>query len=64
MAAATESLEEWVLDLGGTLIPAVPLGPAVAELGDRDLALNRAVDPRLAAPLYGRAPNARKPAAR
>jgi len=64
VAAATESLEEWVLDLGGSLLSAAPLGPAVAELGDRDLGLKREADPRSAAPVYGRAPNARKPGAR
>jgi tRNA threonylcarbamoyladenosine biosynthesis protein TsaB len=63
IAAATESLEEIVLDLGGTLLPFRPLGPALGELGDRALALNRAADPRTAAPVYGRSPNARKPAA-
>jgi tRNA threonylcarbamoyl adenosine modification protein YeaZ len=64
VAAATEALEEWVLDLGGTLLPSNMLGPAVAELGDRALAEKRIADPRDAAPVYGRAPNARKPAAR
>jgi tRNA threonylcarbamoyladenosine biosynthesis protein TsaB len=64
VAAATEALEEWVLDLGGTLLPSSMLGPAVAELGDRALAEKRIADPASAAPVYGRAPNARKPAAR
>jgi tRNA threonylcarbamoyladenosine biosynthesis protein TsaB len=64
VAAATEALEEWVLDLGGTLLPAMPLSPAVAELGDLALAENRLADPRAAAPVYGRSPNARRPAAR
>jgi tRNA threonylcarbamoyladenosine biosynthesis protein TsaB len=64
VAAATEALEEWVLDLGGTLLPAMALSPAVAELGDRALAEGRVADPRAAAPVYGRAPNARKPAPR
>jgi tRNA threonylcarbamoyladenosine biosynthesis protein TsaB len=63
-AAATESLEELVQDLGGTLLAASLLAPAVAELGDRALAEKRIADPRAAAPVYGRAPNARKPAAR
>jgi hypothetical protein len=63
VAAATEALEEWVLDLGGTLLPATMLAPAVAELGDRALAEKRIADPREAAPVYGRSPNARKPAA-
>jgi len=62
VAAATEGLEEWVLDLGGTLLPVEPLGPAVAELGGIALAAGEAIDPREAAPAYGRAPNARKPA--
>jgi tRNA A37 threonylcarbamoyladenosine modification protein TsaB len=64
VAAATESLEELVQDLGGTLLEATPLAPAIAELGDRALAEKRVADPREAAPVYGRAPNARKPAAR
>lgn len=64
VAAATEALEEWVLDLGGTILPARPLGPAIAERGAVLLAAGGAADPRDAAPLYGRAPNARKPAAR
>ena len=64
VAAATESLEELVQDLGGTLLEAIPLAPAIAELGDRALAEKRVADPREAAPVYGRAPNARKPAAR
>jgi len=64
VAAATEALEEWVLDLGGTILPARPLGPAIAELGSIAVTTGGAVDPRDAAPLYGRAPNARKPAAR
>jgi tRNA threonylcarbamoyladenosine biosynthesis protein TsaB len=63
-AAATEALEELVQDLDGTLLVTVPLAPAVAELGDRALAAKRIADPRAAAPVYGRAPNARKPAAR
>ena len=64
VAAATESLEEWVLDLGGTALPEKPLGPAVAELGALRIASGGGDDPREAAPLYGRAPNARKPAVR
>lgn len=64
VAAATEALEEWVLDLGGTILPARPLGPAIAELGAVALASGLAADPREAEPLYGRAPNARKPAPR
>jgi tRNA threonylcarbamoyladenosine biosynthesis protein TsaB len=63
-AAATESLEELVQDLGGALLATSHLAPAVAELGDRALAEKRIADPRSAAPVYGRAPNARKPAAR
>jgi tRNA threonylcarbamoyladenosine biosynthesis protein TsaB len=64
VAAATEALEEWVLDLGGTTLPSLPLGPAVAELGAIALAAGEIADLREAAPLYGRAPNARKPGAR
>ncbi|HYJ34130.1 MAG TPA: tRNA (adenosine(37)-N6)-threonylcarbamoyltransferase complex dimerization subunit type 1 TsaB [Candidatus Binatia bacterium] len=64
VAAATEALEEWVLDLGGTTLPAVPLGPAVAKLGAVALAAGAGADLLEAAPLYGRAPNARKPGAR
>ena len=50
------------MDLGGVLLDPVPLAPAVAEVGDSDLALGRAADLAGAAPAYGRAPNARKPA--
>lgn len=64
VAAATEALEEWVLDLGGTLLEALPLAPAIAELGAVAIGAGKAADPRTAAPLYGRAPNARKPAPR
>ena len=64
VAAATEALEEWVLDLGGTTLPSLPLGPAVAELGAIALAAGQRADLREAAPLYGRAPTARKPGAR
>jgi len=39
-----------------------PAAGAVAELGDRALREGRAADPVTAAPVYGRAPNARKPA--
>jgi len=39
-----------------------PAAMAVAELGDRKLLAGEAVDPVRAAPAYGRAPNARKPA--
>lgn len=59
--AASEKLEELILDLGGNLLPIPPLGPAIAELGDRALREGRVADPRTAAPAYGRAPNARKP---
>lgn len=64
VAAATVSQEEWVLDLGGTILGSKPLGPAVAELGAVRLAAGAGDDPIAAAPLYGRAPNARKPGAR
>jgi tRNA threonylcarbamoyladenosine biosynthesis protein TsaB len=39
-----------------------PLAAAVAEVGDRAIRAGRVADPITAAPLYGRAPNARKPA--
>ena len=39
-----------------------PTAASVAELGDRALLEGRAVDPASAAPSYGRAPNARRPA--
>lgn len=39
-----------------------PTAMAVAETGDRKLLEGQAVDPVRAAPAYGRAPNARKPA--
>ena len=46
---------------GASLLLPGAAAPAVAELGDRALREGRAVDPVLAAPAYGRAPNARKP---
>ncbi|MGE5175062.1 MAG: tRNA (adenosine(37)-N6)-threonylcarbamoyltransferase complex dimerization subunit type 1 TsaB [Hyphomicrobiales bacterium] len=61
-AAANDAIAERVLDQEGRLLPPAPLAPAVAELGDRDLALGRTADLAAAAPAYGRAPNARKPA--
>lgn len=64
VAAATEPLEEWVLDLGGVVLPSKPLASAVAELGALRLRSGDGDDPRDASPVYGRAPNARKPAAR
>jgi len=49
----------------GYLVPEPDAGPptaaAVAELGDRNLLAGSDDDPVLAAPQYGRAPNARKP---
>jgi hypothetical protein len=53
-----------VHDWDGTNLAARPLAPAVAELGALALAAGRAADLREAAPRYGRAPNARKPAPR
>lgn len=41
--------------------PLPPTAAAVAELGDRNLLAGRSEDLALAAPSYGRAPNARKP---
>lgn len=64
VAAATEALEEWVQDWDGSILAAKPLAPAVAELGALALASGGAADLREAAPRYGRAPNARKPAPR
>ena len=49
-AAAPEALD-----------PLPPAAAAVAELGDRNLLAGRSEDVALAAPSYGRAPNARKP---
>lgn len=63
VAVPSEELAEDLLDLGGDVLDSVALAPAVAEVGDRDLMLGRAVDLASAAPAYGRAPNARKPAA-
>jgi tRNA threonylcarbamoyladenosine biosynthesis protein TsaB len=40
-----------------------PMGAAIAELGDLAIREGRAADPIGASPAYGRAPNARKPAA-
>ncbi|MBI4364764.1 MAG: tRNA (adenosine(37)-N6)-threonylcarbamoyltransferase complex dimerization subunit type 1 TsaB [Candidatus Latescibacteria bacterium] len=39
-----------------------PTAASVAELGDREILEGRAADPIAAAPAYGRAPNARRPA--
>ena len=61
VAALTEAIAEQVLDQGGAVLAAAALAPAVAEIGDRELALGRAADLGSAAPAYGRAPNARKP---
>jgi tRNA threonylcarbamoyladenosine biosynthesis protein TsaB len=41
--------------------PLPPTAAAVAELGDRNLLAGHEEDPALAAPAYGRAPNARRP---
>ncbi len=60
-------------DLSGFLVEALearglillapgPVAPAAAELGDRALREGRVADPIAAAPAYGRAPNARRPA--
>jgi tRNA threonylcarbamoyladenosine biosynthesis protein TsaB len=61
VAAPTEALAGLIEALGGTLLPAFPLAPAVAELGDRALREGRTADLAAAAPAYGRAANARKP---
>ena len=45
------------------ILPPVPLGGAVAEIGDFLLRAGERADPIAAAPEYGRAPNARKPVA-
>ena len=64
VAAPTPALAEAVLDLGGTLLPRRPLAGAVAAIGDRALREGRFADLATAAPAYGRAANARKPAIR
>ena len=64
VAAPTQALAETVLDLGGALLPRRALASAVAALGDRALREGRFADLASAAPAYGRAPNARKPAIR
>jgi tRNA threonylcarbamoyladenosine biosynthesis protein TsaB len=46
---------------GTAVLPVEGVATAVAELGDRALLEGRAADPVAAAPVYGRAPNARKP---
>jgi tRNA threonylcarbamoyladenosine biosynthesis protein TsaB len=45
------------------VIPPVPLGAAVAELGDRAFLAGEREDVVAAVPAYGRAPNARRPGA-
>jgi tRNA threonylcarbamoyladenosine biosynthesis protein TsaB len=55
-------LRRFLDDAGFMLAPPEPtLGSAVAELGYRALLAGGALDLALAAPSYGRAPNARKP---
>lgn len=60
--ALAEAIREDAEDAGIDLLSAVPLGPAVAELGARALESGGLADPVASAPDYGRAPNARKPA--
>lgn len=59
--ALAEALAEDAADLGLTIRPPGPLAAAVAEIGDRALAAGAHADLILAAPAYGREPNARKP---
>lgn len=59
---APESLAMVLRGEGWVVLPAVSAAAAVAELGDRALREGRIADPMTAAPAYGRAPNARKPA--
>jgi tRNA threonylcarbamoyladenosine biosynthesis protein TsaB len=56
------ALAEALAARGLVLLEPEPLAPQVAELGDRSLREGRLADPVSAAPSYGRAPNARKPA--
>lgn len=64
---ATTALEEALADdaaeFGVRIRPPGPLAAAVAEIGDRRLASGAHADLVLAAPAYGREPNARKPGA-
>lgn len=54
--------EEDASDAGFSIRTPGPLAAAVAEIGDRMLESGAHADPILAAPAYGREPNARKPA--
>lgn len=60
-SAIGAALAEDAEDLGIAMLAPSPLGPAVAEIGDRHLAEGRHADLVLASPAYGREPNARKP---
>jgi tRNA threonylcarbamoyladenosine biosynthesis protein TsaB len=68
IAPSTAKLEVLVEDLVDDpalvrILAPVPLGSAVAEIGDLLFLAGEREDPVTAAPEYGRAPNARKPAA-
>ncbi len=56
------SLAGSLLGRGFELLEPSPLAPAVAELGDRMIREGRTADRVAAAPAYGRAANARRPA--
>ncbi|HET9251298.1 MAG TPA: tRNA (adenosine(37)-N6)-threonylcarbamoyltransferase complex dimerization subunit type 1 TsaB [Candidatus Eisenbacteria bacterium] len=60
-AALLSSIAEDAADVEVPVRPPGPLGAAVAEIGDRLLASGAHADLVLAAPAYGREPNARKP---
>ena len=60
-SALLESLAEDVEELELPVRAPGPLGAAVAEIGDRLLLAGSGADLVLAAPAYGREPNARKP---
>ncbi|HEX7078202.1 MAG TPA: tRNA (adenosine(37)-N6)-threonylcarbamoyltransferase complex dimerization subunit type 1 TsaB [Candidatus Eisenbacteria bacterium] len=62
VAAPTEALVALVEELGGSVLAPALLAGAIAEVGDREIRLGHAADLVSAAPAYGRAPNARRPA--
>jgi len=62
-ARLTAEIESQIESDDVLLIPAAPLAPAVAELGDRRFLEGRVADWAAASPAYGRAPNARRPTA-
>lgn len=62
LAGLPEAPAAALREAGFRLLAGGPVAEAVAELGDRMIREGRAADPVTAAPSYGRAPNARKPA--